>query len=290
MRRFALVLLVIVPICTWAQPLIDLLSVNGLVSNGLERTEIAGTLPLELDTTGRLLVFDPYFLQWRSTTNGDRYTPPMEGDVDELMQGVGAALTYVTPLRGGQWKLAVAGIGKYHWVGEQRHGEIQYGGVVLASRVLRPTLTIRTGVYTNYEAFGWFVMPLVGFDWRINEKTNLYGVLPGTMNFERKSTHWFHWGACFRAYTSSYGPRGGDYRRINDNPLGAYTDFYITPHFVLRTEAGWCFFRRMLGGPGDALYANEVGHSGGYADHGIPDAAYVRVLLAYRLRLDEPKR
>lgn len=287
MRRIAFALVLFVPVCTWAQPLIDLLTVNGLVSNGLERTEISGTLPVKLDTTGRLLVFDPYFLQWRSTTSGDHYAPPLEGDVDEHMQGAGAALTYVTPLCSGRWKLAIAGISKYHWLEEQRHGEIQYGGVVLASRVFTPTLTVRAGTYFNNEAFGWFVMPLVGIDWRINEKTNLYGVLPGTMNFERKSTHWFHWGASFRAYTSSYGPRGGDYRRINDNPLGLYTDFYFTRHMVLRTEAGWCFFRRMLGGPGDPLYANEASHNGGYADHGIPEAAYVRVLLAYRLRLDQ---
>ena len=44
MRRIAFALVLFVPVCTWAQPLIDLLTVNGLVSNGLERTEISGTL------------------------------------------------------------------------------------------------------------------------------------------------------------------------------------------------------------------------------------------------------
>ena len=61
---------------------------------------------------------------------------------------------------------------------------------------------------------------------------------------------------------------------------------YITRTIVLRAEAGWCFFRQVLGGPGDPLYTNEESHLRRYADHAVVDAPYVRILLAYRLRLD----
>lgn len=137
--------------------------------------------------------------------------------------------------------------------------------MLLASRVFKPSLTVRAGVYTNYEAFGWFIMPLLGIDWRIDAKTNLYGVLPGSMNFERKSTPWFHWGLAFRAYTSSLGIRGGDYRRINENPLGLYGDLYFASNLVLRLEGGWCFIRQVFGGPGDPLYDPASLTRSGYA-------------------------
>ena len=176
------------------------------------------------------------------------------------------------------------------WLNDQRRGDIQYGGALLIGRVFNPSFTLRAGSYMNYDAFGWFFMPLLGVDWRINAKTNLYGVLPGSLTFERKSTRWLHWGASFRAYTTSFGVRDGNYRRINENPAGLYADFYITKKIVLRTEAGWCFLRNIQGGPGDELYANEATQRKGYADHAIADAPYARVLIAYRLRLDAPKQ
>ena len=279
----------LLPLCTSAQPLIDLFTANALASPGLDREEVSATLPLRLDTAGRLLVIDPYYIQWHTTTAGDRYTPMHEA-VTETMQGAGGALTYVTPLGGAKWKMAIAAIGRYHWLREQRNGDPQFGGVLLASRVVNPSLTVRAGVYANYEAFGLFVMPLLGVDWRIDAKTNLYGVLPGSMNFERKSRPWLHWGLSFRAYTSSFGVRDGDYRRINENPLGVYGDVYFTKNLMLRLEGGWCFIRQILGGPGDPLYQAGALTKNGYADHRIADAPYARVILAYRLRLDGPTR
>jgi|GEM_PF-1000103 len=277
------------PFSTSAQPFIDLFSVNGLASPGIDREEISATLPLQLDTNGRLLVLDPYFVQWHTTTEGARYTPARDGNVHETMQGAGGALTYVTPLSKG-WKLAVAGIGRYHWLEDQRHGDIQYGGVLLASRVFKPTLTLRVGVYANYDAFGWFVIPLVGIDWRIDAKNNLFGVLPGSINFEHKCSPRFHWGASFRAYTTSFGVRDANYRRIDENPFGVFGDVYFTKNVVLRVEAGWSFFRDVRGGPVDPLYDPATVDQFGYADHHIVDAPYARVILAYRLRLDGPAK
>lgn len=268
-----------------AQPFIDLLGLNLLGSPGLDREELSATLPLRLDTNGRLLVLDPYFVQWHTTTASERYSPSHEEDVDETMQGAGGVVTYVTPLRT-DWKLAIAGIGKYHWLEEPKHADIQYGGVLLLSRVLKPTLTLRAGVYANYDAFGWFVIPLLGIDWRIDAKNNLFGVLPGSINYEHKCSQRFHWGASFRAYTTSFGTRDADYRRVDENPLGLFGDVYFTRNVVLRVEAGWSFVRQVLGGPGDPLYQNEDVRWRSYADHGATDGPYMRVLFAYRLRLD----
>jgi hypothetical protein len=72
-------------------------------------------------------------------------------------------------------------------------------------------------------------MPLVGLDWKINAKNNLFGVLPGYMIFEHKVTPRFYYGFAFRALTNSYLEDTGDmalfdrgkyYLRIDDNPFG----------------------------------------------------------------------
>lgn len=277
------------PLFTSAQPFIDLFSLNGLASTGVDREEVSATLPVRLDTAGRLLVLDPYFVQWHTRTEGSCYEPALDNAVEETMQGGGGALTYVTPLGTGRWKLAVAGIGRYHWLEEQRQGDIQYGGVLLASRVYRPALTLRWGVYANYDAFGWFARPLFGIDWRIDEKHNVFGVLPGSINYEHEWTSWFHWGVSFRAYTCSFGVRDGNYRRIDENPLGVFGDVYLTRNVVLRLEGGWSCIRQIRGGPGDPLYDPASTDKFGYADHEFIDEPYVRVMLAYRLRLDGPK-
>ncbi|MBK7384505.1 MAG: hypothetical protein IPI81_14420 [Flavobacteriales bacterium] len=269
-----------------AQPLVDLFGVNHLESVGLRRTEVAATLPLRSDTVGRLLVLDPYYVQWNTVTSGGRYSPQQEGDLSENMAGVGSAVTYVTAF-GKNWKAAAVGILRYHWLGEQRHGDIQPGGALLAIRTVRPSLILRAGVYVNHDAFGVFVMPLAGIDWRMGTKVRLYGVLPGSLTYEHRINDRFCAGASFRAYTTSFGVRGGDYRRINENPLGLYGDLYILPKLVLRAEGGWCFIRRVLGGPEDPLYANTSTRTRNYADHAIDDGPYIRIVLAFRLRLDD---
>jgi hypothetical protein len=269
-----------------AQPFIDLFTLNAMGSVGLYRAEVSATLPVPLDTNGRLLVVDPYFVQWRSRTDGSLYQPERSGQVEESMRGSGGALTYVHPFAGGRWKLATAAIGRYHWLVDQRHGDIQYGGVVLASRVLKPSLALRLGAYANYDAFGWFVIPLFGIDWRIDARHNLFGILPGSLNYEHKLTPRFSWGASFRAYTTSFGVRTGEYRRIDENPLGLFADLYFARQVVLRLEGGWCFYRDVLGGKGDPLYRDDMATPQGYADHRIADAPYARIVLAYRLRLD----
>ena len=269
-----------------AQPFVDLFTLNAMGSVGLDRAEVSATLPIPLDTSGRLLVVDPYFVQWRSRTDGSLYEPERSGQVEETMRGSGGALTYVHPFAGGRWKVATAAIGRYHWLGDQRHGDIQYGGVVLASCILKPSLTLRMGTYANYDVFGWFVIPLFGIDWRIDARHNLFGIFPGSLNYEHKLSPRFSWGASFRAYTTSFGVRTGEYRRIDENPLGLFADLYIARQVVLRLEGGWCCYRDVLGGKGDPLYRDDRATPQGYADHRIADAPYARVVLAYRLRLD----
>jgi hypothetical protein len=268
-----------------AQPLIDLFSANALMSQRLQRLELSASLPIRLDTLGRLVVIDPYAIQWTTVTPSDRYAPPLMGDLTETMQGFGGAITWVQPLSA-KWKVSATGILRYHALHRLAQAELQPGGAFLLSRRAKPTLTWRLGLYANHDAFGWFFMPLAGIDWRIGPRSNLYGNLPAALTYEHKPLRWLHWGLSYRSYNTSFGIRDGDFRRINENPVGAYADLYPLEKLVLRVEGGWCFLRQVRGGPGDPLFANDAALTGRYADHAIADAPYVRAVLAWRIRLD----
>lgn len=286
-RAAAIALTVLAAPLSHAQPFVDLLQVNVLHSGLVERREVCATLPLRLDTSGQLLIIDPYAVSWEARTAAERYQPALDSDARESMHGVGGAAAWVKPLHRG-WKLFSVGLLRYHWLGRSSGASVQPGGALLLGRSMSNRLDMRAGVYASHEAFGWFVLPLLGVDWRIDDRTRLYGTLPGALTIERKWRTWLMWGASFRAYTNSFGPRGADFRRVNENPVGAYADWYPFRSIALRTEAGWCFFRGYLGGPGDALFANPEARRRGYADHALPDGPYARVVLAYRLRLDGP--
>ena len=56
--------------------------------------------------------------------------------------------------------------------------DYQYGGVFLEHFVPNEKLKIKAGIYYNREAFGNLFVPLVGVDWKVNDRINLYGILP----------------------------------------------------------------------------------------------------------------
>lgn len=269
-----------------AQPYLDIAQFNLYGGPGVvRRMEAAATLPIPLDSLQRrLLVLDPYHVRWRYRTPGAHYEPALDGAVQEEMAGNGLGVTLVTPVGRSRWTITVAGIARYHWLGSTDRGDWQGGGVALGSRRVSSSLTWRWGVYANHDAFGWFVRPLLGIHWRIAPGKQLFGVLPGALTYEQRLGRAVRGGFSFRAYTSSFGTREGDYRRIDENPLGAYLDLYVLKHLVVRGEVGYSLLRQYRGGPKDPC-TNAVDPYG-YVDHALGDGAYGRIVVAYRLRLD----
>ena len=130
-------------------------------------------------------------------------------------------------------------------------------------------------------------MPLVGLDWKIDAKNNLFGVLPGNMIFEHKVTPRFYYGFAFRAFTNSYRQEfivdpsalileANNYLRIDDNPLGIYADTYLSKKIVLSAEAGYTILRRYRYG----FKSENVHIKTDYKN----DNFYFKASLAYRLR------
>ena len=173
------------------------------------------------------------------------------------------------------------------WNGEpsvQFSDGFQMGGLFLVTRKFKPGLQLKAGMYYNKEFFGNFFLPLLGIDWKINDKMNLFGILPGNMVFEHKFREKLAWGGVFRTFTNSYRIVEGslvgfdNFVRVNDIQAGVYGDFYITKKVVFNLEAGHTIFRNVS--------SAIEGENGKDNLHTLAesDNFYFRASLQYRLR------
>jgi hypothetical protein len=166
----------------------------------------------------------------------------------------------------------------------------QLGGILLFNYIKKENLKYHFGLYYNREFFGHYFMPLVGIDWNINQKLNLFGDLPNNLVLEYKLGTSFYTGFSFLSTVSSYrivsSLAPGGYVREGDNFFGhdqikLFVNWYIIPWLVLYAEGGQTLFRYYL------LYDKN--------DHLIDthavfnktkDELFFNVGLAYRVRLD----
>lgn len=152
----------------------------------------------------------------------------------------------------------------------------QLGVATLASIQAGPDKKWRMGVYVSGEFFGLFIMPLVGADWKIDERNYLFGVLPGRLTWEHKYSNHFFAGTSFRAITSSYRLDDGRYLRIDDNRLSVYADWYPVKSICLTLEPGFGLLRQLRTGREHRVYA---------ANDNWGDGLFIQLSAAYRIRL-----
>lgn len=100
-------------------------------------------------------------------------------------------------------------------------------------------------------------MPLLGADWRSNEKNYFFGLLPGRFTWEHKFNNSFYGGITFRAITSSYRFENGNYLRIDDNQLSAFLDVYPAKQICLTLEPGYGILRQLRMGTEKRSYFNK---------------------------------
>jgi hypothetical protein len=176
------------------------------------------------------------------------------------------------------------------WNGEtaiQFSDGFQAGGAALLTYKKNSALQFKFGLYYNSEFWGGNFIPLFGLDWKINKKQRLFGILPGYLTYENRINSRFSWGGNFRTFTNSYKlqnsspvPSDADFVRVDDNQLGAYTDFYLSPKLVLNAEAGYSILRKVRTGYGKT--SNDD-----FSVLSKNNAPYLRLTLQYRIRLDK---
>lgn len=219
----------------------------------------------------KFLVFSPFYDNWNIDSGANKIFIPS-------VSSIGMAISTILPLdKNNHWSITISAIPRFNSEGLTLDNSFQMGGVLLASYTKKSNLKYKFGMYVNNEFFGVFVMPLAGIDWKINDRNNLFGTLPGRLTFEHKLSKSFYTGGTFRAITNSYRLNNGYYLRISDNQLSAFLDCYVTKHIVFSGEAGYGIFRNLRSG-------NDH-HKNYTTDYNWDDGMFIKLCTSYRIRL-----
>lgn len=272
-----------------SQPYIDLAKISYAYSpaKGLNKKtnplnyhfySINFTLPFELQKNGDAIIINPFFEHYGGQVSHQKF----------YVVSQGLSMGFLNKLNHSTWSIYTAFILRRNKEAEKNLSDVlQYGGVVLVSHEKNKFVTLKFGIYYNKEFFGNYFMPLAGLYWKINNKNNLFGVLPGSMTYEHRVNQRFYYGAVFRAITNSFRREtidpcfSGDctvknYLRVDENQLGLFIDAYVSKRIVLTGETGYTILRKYsLGSKGEKLHT--------YTNY-KNDNFYLKLSLAYRLR------
>lgn len=259
-----------------AQPFLDIAKLKytsspntGLINQNknnvkLRYFSVETNLPVQFKNNKDALIFSPFFETWSAQVNKNKW---------QRYYSVALPVSLSKTIPYTKWAVLLTGIVRMNDSSIGKKTNLQVGGAFILSKKRNENLTWKLGLYINNELFGVFVMPLAGIDWRIDQRNNLFGVLPGNLTYEHKISDHFYWGANFRAITNSYRNTAG-YWRVDENQLGLYLDTYFSKNLVLNIEAGHSLFRKIRTG---------IKHVVKY-DADVNDNLYVKAVFAYRVR------
>ena len=162
---------------------------------------------------------------------------------------------------------------------------MQLGGYGLVTYTKSDKLKFKLGLFYNREFFGNFFVPLAGVDWRVNDRFQMYGVLPTSYRFEYAIVKQILYGGlAFKSYTRSYrlSDANHDYVKNMELQAKAFVDVYIKKKFVLFAEFG----RTINYSPLAYLYGTKTEASNLPIYTKIQDAFFFNVGLAFRIRTD----
>lgn len=168
--------------------------------------------------------------------------------------------------------------------------DFQLGGIFLENYVHSEKLKIKAGLYYNREAFGNFFMPLVGLDWKVSDRLNLYGILPTSYKVEYafvKSK--LYAGLNFRSLTRSFRlskAQNLDYVRYNEIQLKLFVDYFIYKKVLIFGELGYSLGKN----PWQYTYNTKIETLRNPVYTPLKSYPIFNIGVAYRIRLDLEKR
>lgn len=171
--------------------------------------------------------------------------------------------------------------------------DFQYGGIFLEHFVPNDKVKIKAGLYYNREAFGNLFVPLVGVDWKVNDRINLYGVLPTNYKVEFNLVrNKLYTGVNLKFFTRSFRlsqAQNYDYVRYDESQVKVFVDYFVVPKVLLFAELGYSVgkspWQHKYGtnNKKEAYYGNPL-----YTP--IKNYPIISVGLAYRVRFDLIKK
>jgi hypothetical protein len=220
-------------------------------------------LPIKLKNAD-IIIISPFVEKWTTEVKDEQSR--------QSYYGISLPVTYLKNLKSGNSIITMAVL-RMNDEQIDHNAKLQVGGAVLFVKKRSESLSWKFGVYANGDLFGLFIVPLAGIDWKINEKSNLFGVLPANLTYERKLNGRIYYGANFRTFTNSYAQDTG-YWRVDENQLGAFGDFYFTKQLLLNLEAGSSILRK--------LRSRTQGKA--IDQWNVNDNLYIKIGMAYRMR------
>lgn len=148
-----------------------------------------------------------------------------------------------TSRKNSNWKYLALGQTKLSGTWEQSTDwkkQVQVGGVFLATKTVRPELRWKMGLFVNKEAFGPFVIPLVGWDWKVNERWKMIALLPNMLKVEYTVINdALNVGFAYRSFTRSFfnTPNNG-FIRYNEMQLKTYLEYHFKSYYAF-VEGGY---------------------------------------------------
>jgi hypothetical protein len=233
---------------------------------------VGSDIPIEIKNKTYLLL-SPFYENWQLDSASVKNILP-------VTHGLVLPAGMLIPLKNKSWMLSVMAIARTN--GEKLFAEktFQFGGISFLSYERSPGKKIRFGAYANSDFFGLFVIPLIGADWRMDEKNYFFGLLPGRFTWEHQFKTSLYGGVTFRAITNSYRLQNGQYLRIDDNQLSTFLDFYPAKKICVTLEPGYGILRKLRTGINKRDYIT---------DEKWGDGLFIKLSAAYRIRLPNIK-
>lgn len=186
-----------------------------------------------------------------------------------------------------KWKYAAIFVAKYNSdFKDNLDYDLQFGGIALVTRVINPKLQVRLGLYCNGEFWRTAFVPLIGVDWKVNDKFRMYGTMPGYYRFEYKLAKKIYTGLGFRSAQRSFRLQAkydDDFVRIRENQLKLFFEGFVVGKILLGVEAyyglgysliRYDYFKTKTEKPGLNVFTKSKNGFG------------VVFNLAYRIRID----
>ncbi|MGZ5253742.1 MAG: DUF6268 family outer membrane beta-barrel protein [Flavitalea sp.] len=275
--KYCLIILLLNSTELFSQPYIDLLNLRYVNSPGsikipneenqaLQYFNVSTNIPIQFKKSSLIIMASPFFDNWKLPSN---YNDPKNRN----FYSIALPVTFIIKLND-KWSALPTFIIRNNDTNVGVNN-IQTGGAMILQKKVKENLSYRFGVYMNSEFFGFFIVPVAGIQWKINDRSDLFGLLPGSITYQYKLTSKTATGASFRALTNSYAA-GNNYYRFDENQLGIYLDQYLSKRIVLNAETGHSILRKVRTG-----IRNEKGH-----ELSVNDAFYFKVSMGYRIKLD----
>lgn len=191
-----------------------------------------------------------------------------------------------------KWKTVIIGIPKIasDFKDAVDSYDYQYGGIFLENYVHSEKLKIKAGLYYNREAFGSFFIPLVGLDWKVSDRLNLYGILPTSYKIEYAvEKNKLYAGVNFRSLTRSFRlakVQNLDYVRFNEIQLKLFVDYFIYKKVLIFGELGYSIGKS----PWQYTYNTKIETLRNPVYTPLKSYPVFNIGVAYRIRLDLEKQ